>query len=308
MREIDRRWLRAVAFTAGLTALIFLALTKVLDLAVLVMVTAIVGGAGAVFVLFPASRFFGFALANYLAVYTCVFAFFLETNFQPAGRFAIMLSYSLPIVAFLGSVFWRREEIRRLVDIEERRHMPRRLGPMFGWLVPVLLIGCLTFLLPASGGGRPLHDVALIGAMALIAAIVLYVSRDVATFLLDTGLLFEEFFARIARLTVPAFAFFTFYSLIVIVFAAIYRIIDQYSPAVHFRALGQAIKLSFSDSLYFSLVTLSTVGYGDIVPASNLVRVIIGIETVCGVLLLLFGFSEILAYSRERLDRRRDDS
>ena len=62
--------------------------------------------------------------------------------------------------------------------------------------------------------------------------------------------------------------------------------------------------LSFSEAMHFSIVTISTVGYGDIVPASNIARVLASIEVICGVLLLLFGVSELLEYTREhRKDR-----
>ena len=52
--------------------------------------------------------------------------------------------------------------------------------------------------------------------------------------------------------------------------------------------------LSFSESIYFSIVSISTVGYGDIVPHSSLARVLASIEVVCGFMLLLFGVSELL--------------
>jgi voltage-gated potassium channel len=41
------------------------------------------------------------------------------------------------------------------------------------------------------------------------------------------------------------------------------------------------------------------VGYGDIVPAANPVRILVAIEIVCGIVLLLFGLNEIISYSRE---------
>jgi voltage-gated potassium channel len=67
---------------------------------------------------------------------------------------------------------------------------------------------------------------------------------------------------------------------------------------------GEPRDLSFTESLHFSIITLSTVGYGDIVPLSAPVRLIVGMEIICGVLLLLFGFSEIITYSREHARRR----
>jgi voltage-gated potassium channel len=86
----------------------------------------------------------------------------------------------------------------------------------------------------------------------------------------------------------------------VIVFAAIYRIVDRLSEAPDFLVAGEARDISFLESLYFSIITLSTVGYGDIVPLSNPMRVIISVQIVVGVMLLLFGFSEIISYVRER--------
>jgi voltage-gated potassium channel len=135
--------------------------------------------------------------------------------------------------------------------------------------------------------------------MALIGLIVLAVSRSVAIFLVDAGLLFEEFFHRMSRLAVPAFAFLTFYSLLVIVFASIFCILSQYSPGPHFLVANVARTLSYSDAVHLSIATISTVGYGDIVPASNAARVLTSIEVICGVMLLLFGVTELLGYTRE---------
>ena len=57
---------------------------------------------------------------------------------------------------------------------------------------------------------------------------------------------------------------------------------------------------TFFESLYFSVTTLATVGYGDIVPLSNLVRMLAAFEVIVGVLLILFGVSELLEYARHR--------
>ena len=98
---------------------------------------------------------------------------------------------------------------------------------------------------------------------------------------------------------VPAFAFLTFYSLTIIVFASVYRVIDRFTLAKQFKIDNVAREISFSESLYFSVVTMSTVGYGDIVPATSLVRVVVSLQIVSGVILLLFGFNEILNYARQ---------
>src|SRR6185369_4679053 len=62
--------------------------------------------------------------------------------------------------------------------------------------------------------------------------------------------------------------------------------------------------LSFSESIYFSINTISTVGYGDIIPYSNLARLLSSLEVFCGIMLLLFGVSELLEYAREHRPHR----
>jgi voltage-gated potassium channel len=103
---------------------------------------------------------------------------------------------------------------------------------------------------------------------------------------------------RFVKYTLPA--------LLVIFFASIFSILSQFSTGDHFRVASVTRALSFSEAMHFSIVTMSTVGYGDIVPTSSMARVLASIEVVCGVMLLLFGVSELLEYTREhRKDRRR---
>lgn len=304
MRKAARHWIGSVGFTAALVLLIGFAVADVNFLFVVLLLAVVVGAVAAINRMFPRSRFFSLALANFLAIYACFFIFFVETNFQPVTYGVPFAAFVLPIFAFLLGVWWRRDSIRKIVasrDLREERHF----GRIFLWLVPMFVVGSLTFAIPGRNLGETTIDVLLVAAMALIGVIVLAVSRNVASFLIDTGLLFEEFFERIAGLVIPAFAFFTFYSLTVIVFAAVYRILDRFSAAGHFMVDGAVREISFADSLYFSIVTLSTVGYGDITPASDAVRVISSFQIVCGVLLLLFGFNELFTYSRERRDKSR---
>ena len=103
-----------------------------------------------------------------------------------------------------------------------------------------------------------------------------------------------------SRALVGAFAFLTFYSVLVIVFAALYRILSSISSVPDFVVAGQPREISFVESLYFSVITMATVGYGDITPLSDLARLVAAVQVVVGILLLLFGFSEILSYTRDR--------
>ncbi len=255
------------------------------------------------YVAFPGSQFFVIALANALGVYACIFQFFVESNFRSVSVPALEIGFALPILGFIGGAQLRRERIRAVLAISESEG-GRGVAGTLSWLIPVFAIGALTFLVPdlaLSPGGI---DAAFVGAMLAIAVVVFAVSPGVSAFLIDTGLLFEEFFDRISQLAAAAFAFLTFYSLIVIVFAGIYRVLDKLSTASHFRIHGEVRDITYAESLYFSIVTMATVGYGDITPTTDLARLVAAIEVVLGVLLLLFGFSEIMSYMRERRGRR----
>lgn len=297
--RIDRRWLGAEVFTALLVTLVALAITDANFIFVAVQIAIILITVGTIHWLFPRSRFFAIALANFIAVYACLYIFLLEANFGGIHRWAVFPSFAIPILAFLAGAWWRRDRIRRIVENPALRD-ERHIGRLFLWLVPMVVIAGATFFIPRIALGPETVDLLLLGLMAVIAAIVFAVSGVVATFLIDAGLLFEQFFDRARELAVPAFAFFTFYSLIIIIFGAVYRIIDRFSPSAQFLIGGRHQELSFSDSLYFSIVTLSTVGYGEIVPATDVVRVIVAFQIICGVLLLLFGFHEIVTYARDR--------
>lgn len=62
------------------------------------------------------------------------------------------------------------------------------------------------------------------------------------------------------------------YLLLVVIFALLYYILDVVSAE------------NIYDSLYFSVVTVTTLGYGDIVPKSGLGKVLVSIQTLVGVI------------------------
>lgn len=299
----DRGRLRGVAFTICLVGLIAAASFDLSGWSFSVVLFGMITIAVAYFYsAFPGSQFFAIALANALGVYTCIFQFFVESNFRTISVAALEIGFALPILGFIAGAQLRREHIRRVLAVSQSEG-GRGVAGTLPWLVPVFAIGALTFLVPDLALSAIGNDAAFVGAMLAIAAVVFTVSPGVSAFLIDTGLLFEEFFDRISQLAAAAFAFLTFYSVIVIVFAGLYRILDELSAAPHFRIHGEMRVITYAESLYFSIVTIATVGYGDIAPVTNIARLIAAIEVVLGVLLLLFGFSEIMSYMRERRGR-----
>ena len=72
------------------------------------------------------------------------------------------------------------------------------------------------------------------------------------------------------------------YLLLGLLWAAIYLAIDAFSPGS--IQIGSHSADRQTELLYFSLITLSTVGYGDIVPLSGTARILTALEGVTGVL------------------------
>jgi voltage-gated potassium channel len=187
--------------------------------------------------LFPVGRLFPIAFASLIAVYAAIFSLFVEEIFVGIDGAFLALGFCLPIFFFLVGCWLKRAQVTTVVAHPTIRS-ERRVMRAILWLVPVFLVGAAVILL-SRGVRTPAHlDILFLGAMSIIGLIVLTVSRDVAVFLVDAGLLFEEFFSRVSLLVVPAFAFVTFYSLIVILFAAAYRLISVYTAEPHFIVAG----------------------------------------------------------------------
>ncbi len=293
----NRTWWGAVGFSALIIFMIAVGSTDELGILTGVILVAVFSAAGIFLWMFPGSRFFVLAFANSLAIYTIVYFFLVEANFPRIREWVSVLGYLLPIYMFLAGVWWRRDAIREASQSEDFRRA-RFQGRLFIWLLPVCIVAALTFLVPGVKLESSGSDIVFLALVAGVSLFVMVISRQICLFLIDTGVLFDHLFVQMSRLGRPAFAFFTLYSFSVIVFAMIYRIMDRVTESSIFLIEGQPGAISFTESLYFSLITMSTVGYGDITPASEALRVVVGIEVMVGIMLFLFGFAEIMRYAR----------
>lgn len=289
-----RHWAASVVVTVVLLTLIAMAVggEEAWEVSATVL-AAVVTVATLLHLLFPGSRFFTLTFANAMGVYACVYMTFLEALYPDVGSAARVIGFVLPILAFALGIYLRRDAIRSVIMSEHPR-LETRFGRAFLWLVPVALVGFSNFVAPLDAIGPDGRVAWLLGAMAAVALVVLLASRNVAVFLIDTGLLFEDFFDIMAGLVKPAFAFLTFYSMMIVLFATLYRLIGRLDSAATFRIDGVPRDPSFVEALYFSLVTLSTVGYGDIVPITYAARIVVALQIVSGILLLLFGFHALM--------------
>ena len=289
---LDRHWLRSIGFTLFLVGLIAAAIGADWISTLSSLVTCTVGF-GFFYLLFPGGAHFGMTVANYLAIYACMFEFFRAANFPLAPRNFALAAVAMPVLGFLGGCIVRRRQVFSIIHarrIRELEHLPR----ITSWLLGALAVGAASFALPRLDLAPPQQGVALIAAMALVTLFVVASVRDVILVMIDIAMVFEAVAARLDRLVRPMMAFVTFYGLLVVVFACLYRIADLTTRTPQFSLHAEPARISFVDSIYYSVATITTLGFGDIVPTSLLVRAITAVEVVSGVLMLLFGFSEIM--------------
>lgn len=254
-------------------------------------------GLGTLYLLFPHGLNFAFGTSAGLAVYACLFTVMGRAAFPDAPGWSRAPAFLMPVAAFLVAV-WRRRRTLRLVaeaahpfDLD---HLPR----MARWLFPVWAVGAFSLALPVNR--LPLMDqgAALLGAMAVISVIVAASVRGVVLLLTDMALITEELAGRLGRMLVPVVAFLAMYAMLVIVFACLYRIAQGLSGHELFHGPQGPVPLPFPDALYFSLVTQATVGYGDVTPHDDGIRLLASLQVILGQVLLLFGFAEIMRTRR----------
>ncbi len=293
-RHLDSHWAVSLVFTCVLVGLVAAAVS-----ANWILTSVIVGmsliGFGFFYLLFPGGSHFGLTVANFLAIYACLFEFFREANFADASAGVTMLARALPVLGFLASCVANRRRVyalilsRRVRDLD-LDHLPR----LVRWLVATMGVGAVSFALPGLAMNPAASGLALLGAMGVVTVFVTLAVGDVVIVMVDVSLVFAAVAARAERLVMPMLAFTTFYALLAVVFSCLYRIADLTTPAPQFLVHGAAVRIGFPEALYYSVATITTLGFGDITPVSSLARALTGVEVVCGILMLLFGFSEVM--------------
>lgn len=285
----------SVLYSAILIGLMVVALhTTSLPLAATVL-GGVVAIAAALRAILADGRFFSTIFANSVAFYACAMIFIIETAYPDTTDTVGAMGFLLPLCGFfLGAVVFRRRIDALIADGTARLRPP--LGRLKVWAGFAAVVGIVPLFVPAGALDVDGQTVVYLLSCAMLAGLAFAASRPIVVFLIDTGLLFRDFFATVASLARPAYAFLTFYAVVLILFACLYTIADMISPAANFTIGGVARDIEFLDALYFSIVTLSTVGYGDITPVTTTVRALAAVQVVAGVILLLFGFHAIVGH------------
>jgi Ion channel len=138
------------------------------------------------------------------------------------------------------------------------------------WLVSIA--GSVVALLPVDEGIRHVARTAeLLSALPLISVVCI-------------GILTDAF--RRSELTLDGiFATIAVYLLLAVMFSLVYMVILEWAPGsfnVPPERVAGPPQLLQSTILYYSMITLATVGYGDILPLSDLARTVATLEATVG--------------------------
>lgn len=261
----------------------------------------VLGGAGAamglLYLVFPHGPQFALGAANGLAMYACLYVVIGRAGFPAAPDWARGIGFVLPVFAFVIACWHQRLRLRGWAQGEEPAdiaHLPR----FARWLAATGVVGVVSLSVPLNRLDPAGQGLALLVAMGLIATISVITVADVVRLLVDMAVIFRAVTLRLSRLAVPIAAFSSIWALLVVIFGCLYRIADGLSAGPLFHGPAGPIRIAFSDALHFSVVTLSSVGYGDIQPVDDGIRVLASIQMLFAQLLLLFGFYEIMRGSR----------
>ena len=291
--DARRQAMLATGLTLGFMLLVAMGVADqgwVFALASLLIASLALGG---LYLIFPHGLLFAVGAANGLAVYVSLFVVIGRASFPGAAEWSRSVGFLLPVLAFVLACWAQRKALAAAASAEggaDLRHFPRFMR----WMVPTGLIGIISLSTPISRAEPEWQTLALLLAMAGIAVIGVLAVGHIVRLLVDISAILRRVGYRLRHLSVPIATYVSLFALLSVAFACFYRIADGLSRSPVFVLMAEPGRLSFSDALHFSIVTLSTVGYGDIQPADDGIRLLAAIQMIMGQLLLLFGFAEIM--------------
>ena len=141
----------------------------------------------------------------------------------------------------------------------------------------------------------PTYWIAVAAALAATAALILYSTHCVLRYVLRARFITrDQIYAGVCMYLMLGFAF-----------GAVFYLVNILDPRSFAASADLAIRGENPDLMYFSFVTLATLGYGDITPRTNVARSLAVIEALIGMLYIAIFMARLVSmYSVATEDRR----
>ena len=166
-----------------------------------------------------------------------------------------------------------------ILEISDKRTLP--------W--PALLLAVASLLVTLACVFRPVHTLRT-ASWLLLTIFFGYVSVALFSFLERAGAI------RRAKLD----ACLGLYLILAMFYYAVFNLMQEIHPGSFVEAAGAAIPASRHSLLYFSLASLTTAGYGDVLAVSRPARMIAALEAVTGVFYVAITVARLVAgYQQE---------
>lgn len=157
---------------------------------------------------------------------------------------------------------------------------------------------------PSDTGKGPLIGL----ATTVVACLIMLVTGTIGYYLRKQSFAIIKFFKEksfpgtnlLRTFNKEVIVFIAIYSFEIIFFASCYFTVNLLSP----DSFSSGVQLSRWDALYFSVITITTLGYGDIAPVSDLTKALTVIEVLLGVFTLAIYFSFLIVGLVRSFERR----
>jgi voltage-gated potassium channel Kch len=171
-----------------------------------------------------------------------------------------------------------------ILKISDKRTLP--------W--PALLLTASSLVVTLASIYRPIHTLRT-ASWLLLCLFFAYVSVALFSFLEREG--------AVNRAKLDACL--GLYLILGVLYYAVFNLIQEIDPGSFMEMVPTPVQASRHSLLYFSVVTLTTVGYGDIVPVSRPARLMASLEAVTGVFYVAITVARMAAgYQRKDRVRR----
>ncbi|HOK28468.1 MAG TPA: ion channel [Methanomassiliicoccaceae archaeon] len=158
----------------------------------------------------------------------------------------------------------------------------------YPWLLGLNAVVALSLFI-ASAASRLAFSMTEDGLLELLSFI--FAS---ATLAWVTIFLFLSLFKRKEVTTTTLWEAVTVYILIGMTWASVYTILEIIYPGSFVDSANPSESMNFHTSMYYSFVTLATLGYGDIVPVTQEARGLVIVEVLTGVLYMAILISRLV--------------